>query len=360
MDSAGYVEKDTELSLKEIIRRFVGYILYLKSKWLWIILALILGIGLGFLYSKLVHKKEFTGSIKFLVEGGAKQSSANPLAALGLGAAAPSSGGSGGDLFEALDITYIMTSSPILEKTLLSKITYNKQTDFVVNFLIKAKQLEKGLLGNSVYSGMKLYSGLRDSLNIEQNIFLRQMITEVKSTLKVERDPGSGLVIGTFKSADPTFPKYFLERLIAETSQLYIYTKTAKTLQNIRLLEHQADSVRRIMYGNIASSAYSADIDPNSVRPNTVKVGFQRKAVDNNVLQSTYQTLASSLVSTRIELGKLTPFIQIYERPIFPLEETSGSDANLNVIKFGAGFTILSLLILSLIYFLRAFQDYLK
>lgn len=361
MNSAAEVEKDTELSLKELVSRAVNYFLYLRSKWIWILLSALMGITAGFLYSKLAHKKEFIGTIKFLVDGGAKQTSAsNPLAALGIGSAASSAGGTGGDLFEALDITYIMTSSPIIEKTLLSKISYNNQSDYVVNFFIRLKQKEKGLFGNSAFSNIKMYDGVRDSLNESQNVFIRQMIKEVSNVLKVERDPGSGLVIGTFKSSDNVFPKYFLEKLIVETSQLYKYTKTARTLQNIRLLEHQADSVRAIMSANIASSAYSADIDPNSVRPNTVKVGFQKKAVDNAVLQSTYQTLASSLVTTRIELGKQTPFIQIYERPIFPLGESPGSDTTLNIIKFSLGFIFLSILIISLIYFLRAFQNYLK
>lgn len=360
MNSPVEVEKDTELSLKELVGRAVSYFRYLKSKWIWILFSAVFGVAAGVLYSKLGHKQEFTGRIKFLVDGETKQTTSNPLAALGIGSPASSNGGSGGDLFEALDVAYIMTSSPILERTLLSKISYNNQTDYVVNFFIRLKQKERGLLGNSAFSNIKMYDGVRDSLSESQNVFIRQMIKEVASVLKVERDPGSGLMVGTFKSSDNVFPKYFLEKLIQETSKLYTYTKTARTLENIRLLEHQADSVRAIMSANIASSAYSADIDPNSVRPNTVKVGFQKKAVDNAVLQSTYQTLASSLVTTRIELGKQTPFIQIYERPIFPLEESSGSDTKLNIIKFALGFILLSCLIISVIYFLRAFQNYLK
>jgi uncharacterized protein involved in exopolysaccharide biosynthesis len=360
MDRASQAERDTELSLREILGRVAGYLQFLKSKWIWPALALLLGLVAGFGYSKLGQKQEFIGRIKFLVDGAAKKSAPNPLAALGLGSAPASSGGTGSDVFEALDVTYIMTSSPILEKTLLSKITYRNQSDYVVNFFIKTKQQEKGLTGKSAFADVKLYDGVRDSLDEVQNVFIRTMIQEIGSVLKVERDPGTGLVTGTFKSTDPTFPKYFLEKLIAETSQLYTYTKTAKTLQNIRLLEHQADSVRGIMSANIASSAYSADIDPNSVRPNTVKVGFQKKAVDNAVLQSTYQTLASSLVTTRIELGKQTPFIQIYERPLFPLEKAPGSDVKLNMAKFAAGFFFLSILIISFIYFIRAFRAYVK
>jgi len=353
------IENDNELSLREVFSKVGGYFAYLRNKWIWIAAFTIIGLAGGYFYTSLVSKKEYMADIKFLVDGGAKTTGNNPLAALGLVSAAPQSGGSG-DIFEALDITYIMTSSPILERTLLSKIAYEGREDYVINFFIGYKKKEKGLRGGSVFDGYEFYNGKRDSSNLSQNEYLRYMIQNISKNLGVERSGSSALIVANFKATDPLFPKYFLEKLISETSNLYTYTKTAKILQNIRLLEHQADSVRRIMGNNIASSAYSADVDPNSVRPNTVKVSFQKKQVDNSVLQNTYQTLASSLVNTRIELGKQMPFIQVYERPIFPLTLTNNSNVNLNMLKFGLVSLITSVLIFSFRYFSKEFTTYLR
>jgi hypothetical protein len=354
-----HIANDSELSLREVFQRIRGYFTYLRHKWLWIAIFTVAGLTGGYFYTVLGAKKLYSADIKFLVNGGAKSAGNDPLAALGLASATPQTSNSS-DIFEALDISYIMTSSPILERTLLSRISYGGKEDYVVNFFIRYKQKEKGLRGRSAFDGYNFYDGKRDSSDLSQNQYVRTMIREISSDLKVEGSTSNALITASFKATDPLFPKYFLEKLIAETSSLYTYTKTAQTLQNIRLLEHQADSVRRIMGNNIASSAYSADIDPNSVRPNTVRVGFQKKQVDNSVLQSTYQTLASSLVNTRIELGKQTPFIQVYERPIFPLALTSNSNATLNMLKFGLASLIASIIIFSFIYAFKEFKTYLR
>jgi hypothetical protein len=350
---------DSELSLRVVFQQVGSYFTYLKRKWLWVIGGLILGVSLGYGYSKIGNRVEYLGLIKFLVNGGVKQEAPNPLLGLALGASAPSSSSSGGDIFESLDITYIMASPQILERTLLSKITYNSKTDYVINFYINYKKGEKGLLGNSAYTDYQLFSGKRDSSDVNQNVYLRSIIEDFSANLKVER-ASNGIVSATFKSSDPFFPKYFLEKLIYETSKFYIYTKTARTQQSLRLLEHQADSIRNLMGKSIANSASKADADPNATRSNTVKVSFQKMQVDNTVLQSTYSTLASSIVTTRIELGKQLPFIQIYERPIFPLSETSGSSVNLNMLKFGFGTMVIVLLLISLVYGITSFKSYLK
>lgn len=358
MKAPVYTEQGDEVSLKELIGKIGLYFTYVKAKWHWILVFTLIGAAAGYLYTVIVTKKEYAAEIRFLVDGGAKQSASDPLAILGLKSAAPAS--QGGDIFEALDVTYIMTSAPLLEKVLLSRIKYADKDDYVINLFIQYRQKEKSFFGNAPYPNQKLYEGVRDSTNLEQNEFLRTIIADIRTKLKVERDLSGSLVTGTFKATDEMFPKYFLEKLIEQTSSLYSYTKTARTVQNIRLLEQQADSIRREMSSNIASVAYSADVDPNSVRPSTVKIGFQKKQVDNAVLQSTYQTLASSLVSTRIELGKQMPFIQVYERPIFPLAVTTGSSVSLNMIKFGGAALVLSILVISLSYFFSVFRTYLK
>ncbi|MES3016294.1 MAG: hypothetical protein V4721_00885 [Bacteroidota bacterium] len=354
-----HIENESELSLREVFQKVRGYFSYLKSKWIWIVAALVLGLAIGYGYSKVGNRIEYIGQIKFLVNGGVKQDAPSPLLGLATESPAPSGGSGGGDIFESLDITYIMESPQIIERTLLSQITYNNKTDYVINFYINYKKQEKGLLGNSAYSGRELFSGKRDSSDLNQNVYLRGVVADFTENLKVERAFNS-IISATFKSSDPHFPKYFLEKLIDETSKFYVYTKTGRTLQSIRLLQHQADSIRTLMSRSITSSAYSADADPNAVRPNTVKVSFQKKQVDNSVLQSTYSVLASSIVSTRIELGKQMPFIQIYERPIFPLSETSGSNVKLNMLKFGLGLTVFVLFILSIVYVIKSFRTYLK
>ncbi|MBU0695824.1 MAG: hypothetical protein KKE39_04785, partial [Bacteroidetes bacterium] len=213
------IEDDTELSLREILKRVGGYFIYLKVKWKWVLTSLILGLLTGFVFSKVGNRIEYIAQIKFLVNGGVKQESPNPLASLGI-ETNTSASTSGGGIFENLDVTYIMTSPQIIERTLLSKISYNNKTDYVINFYINYKKQEKGLLGNSTYAGYQLFSGKRDSSDVKQNVYLRGIIEDFTANLKVERAYNS-IISGTFKASDPYFPKYFLEKLIEVTSKFY-------------------------------------------------------------------------------------------------------------------------------------------
>lgn len=346
------------ITLKELILKSFDFISYLKRRWIWIVPVTCLGIALGFFYAK-KQQTHYEASIKFFVQG-ASAATVNPLAALGLGAVAPTLGGAGKDIFEASDITFIMTSAPILERTLLSKVKFDDQDDFIINLFVKYRQAERNLWGKqTAYVDQVPYNGVRDSTNFSQNLFLREVIGDISSDLKVEKGK-SGLIDGKFASTHPSFPKYFLEKLIEETAEYYVYTKTAGSVRNIKSLQSQADSIRHVMTGTISSTAYSADADPNSVRPNVVKVTYQKNQLDNNILQSTYQTLASSLVSARIELGKQMPFIQIYERPVLPLEAAAGSSVKISMLKFGFVAFILSIIFFSSIYYYKKIAIYLK
>jgi len=346
------------VTLKGLILKSFDFLSYLKSKWFWIIPLTCVGIAFGFFYAK-KQKASYEASILFFVQG-AKAATISPLEALGLGPASSDAGGSGKDIFEASDITFIMASAPILERTLLSKVKFDDQENFIINLFVKYRQAERNLLGKqTAYLDQKLYNGVRDSSDLSQNLFIRSVIQDISSDLKVEK-ASSGLINGKFKSTHPVFPKYFLEKLIGETAEYYVYTKTASSVRNIKSLQSQADSIRRVMVGTISSTAYSADADPNSVRPNVVKVSYQKNQLDNTILQGTYQTLAGSLVAARIEMGKQMPFIQIYERPVLPLGSTKGSSIGISMLKFGFFAFIVSIMIFSSIYYYRKISVYLK
>lgn len=345
------------ITLKELILKSFDFLEYLKRKWVWILPITLLGLTFGYIYAKKQSSK-YEATIKFFVQG-VSSAAVNPLASLGLGAV-PVAGGSGKDIFEASDITFIMTSSPILERTLLSKVKFGGQDDYIINFFVKYRQAEKDFFGRqNAYIDQKLFNGVRDSSDLSQNVFIRTVIKDIGSDLKVTKGT-SGLINGQFASSNPEFPKYFLERLIDETAEYYVYTKTAGSVKNIKSLQSQADSIKRVMAGTISATAYSADADPNSIRPNVVKVSYQKNQLDNTILQSTYQTLASSLVSARIELGKQMPFIQIYERPVFPLEVNPGSSVKVVMAKFGFIAFVISILFFSSVYYFRKIKVYLR
>lgn len=64
-------------------------------------------------------------------------------------------------------------------------------------------------------------------------------------------------------SENELFSKHFAEILAKEVSEFYVETKTKKSANNIRILEHQTDSIRRSLNSSMIGAASSADANPN-------------------------------------------------------------------------------------------------
>ena len=340
-----------EVSLMDVLGYGVIWFAFIKSKWYVLTICLLFGVLFGYIYSK-NQPQYYKAEVKFLLEG-AKASAPSPLEGISatLGIATTPSVSVGGD------ISYMMSSPLIIERILISKGTMANKRGYIIDFYTHIRNKNRSLLGTDQIIYSQKFTGIRDSSDIEQNSFFRAVIDDVKSKMKVSTDPSSGLLSVKFEAEDPVFPKVFLEVLLDVTTSYYTYSKTGKILANIKTLKKQTDSIRSVLGGSMASAAYSGDVDPNSTRPNTVRVTYQKKQIDNTILQTTYQTLASSLVASRIELGKETPFIQVYEKPILPLLQNPNPSLAVQIIKFAIVFFVTSGFLLTLVFMFRIIGD---
>lgn len=344
-------DSQDEISLLEIFLSIAIWWKFLKSKWY--ILAIFSIFGLVFGYISLIRQPDvFKAEVKFVVEG-STVAAADPLKGLtaSLGIKPEPSSEIGGD------IIYMMSSPHILERALISKVKLNKREDYIANFFIDYRNSGKSIFGTNEIIYPVKFNGIRDSSDLDQNVFFRSIIGDLRKKLEIE---GGGIISATYEAEDKYFPKIFLDKLLDVTANYYSLTKTGKILRNVKTLSKQTDSLRALLSGSISSVAYSGDSDPNSVRQNTVKIDYQKKQIDNAVLQTTYQTLASSLVAARIELGKETPFIQVYEKPILPLVQVPKPGKIIQSVKFMLVFLVVGVIILTVIYLSQKMRASLK
>ena len=115
-------EKHTndEISLKELIEKGREWFSYLLSQWKIIVLAGIIGAGLGLAYS-FSKKPVYTASLSFALEdekgGGGLGSALGLASSLGLDL-----GGGGGSIFAGSNLTELFKSRAMVEQTLLSPV----------------------------------------------------------------------------------------------------------------------------------------------------------------------------------------------------------------------------------------------
>jgi hypothetical protein len=122
-------------------------------------------------------------------------------------------------------------------------------------------------------------------------------------------------------SKNELFSKYFAEKLTKTVSDFYVETKTKKAVQNVNILQHQTDSVRKELNAAINNVATSMDVNPN---PNPalqiLRVPSQHHQVDVQANQAILTQLVTNLEISKVSLRKETPLIQVIDKPILPLE----------------------------------------
>lgn len=343
-------EKDgNDASFKEMLATVKVYVNYLKSKWLWIMLLVMLGAGVGYLYCKF-SKSYYVADCTFVLdeESGAKS---NGLAALGLGVS------KGGDFFAATDnIVWLYSTRLMLQKTLLSSVDTgsagNKKVLLINWFMAESGLWKKEFSKNRDLKNIR-FSESDTLLSRGQNAIIGRCAGLIKGAyLKVQLTPKTQNVIGvSFKSQDELFSEAFAQKLVSTVNSYYIQTKTKKAAAEVALLEQKASQYKSSMSSEMYEVASGYDDAPYA-NPNrqVLRVEPQRKQVDAKISGEIYGGLVQQLEMSRTVLQKQMPLIQIIEEPVLPLNVT-GPNLIMAVVlgAFVAGF-------LALASFLAVFQ----
>jgi uncharacterized protein involved in exopolysaccharide biosynthesis len=165
-------------------------------------------------------------------------------------------------------------------------------------------------------------------------------------------DKKLSIITVSVTSGNEIFAKAFAEVLVKEVSDFYVETKTKKSSSNLAVLQHQTDSVRRELNSAISGVAQSIDNNPNpNIAMQRLKVPSQKRNVDVQANQAMLSEMVKNLEMSKIALRKETPFIQIIDRPRFPLEKRKyGKLKGLVTGGLIAGFSIVLFLVFMRLY----------
>jgi hypothetical protein len=341
-----------EISLKEIVLRVRGWTSYISSKWQLILPVIILGAVLGLAYAY-TRKTVYRAELSFALEndqGGSVGGALGIVSQLGF-----DMGSTGGGVFSGENLILLMKSRVMIENALLTKVKIGNQSLTLADQYIKYNEFRKEWSNKPELKQIQfppnadrtLFSRVQDSL---MGVFYNNLIRDNVTVDKVDKQ--ASIVRIAVNSENEQFAKYFAEILAKEVSDFYIETKTKKSAENLAILQHQTDSVRRMLNNAIAGVATSSDVNPNA-NPvmQVLRVPSQRKQIDVQANQAILTELVKNLEISKVSLRKETPLIQIIDRPIFPLEkQTFGKLKGLVLGGIIAAFICVILLLLKKIY----------
>jgi hypothetical protein len=230
--------------------------------------------------------------------------------------------GQGGGAFEGENLLEVFKSRKMVVKTLLTPSEPNNATrllihDYIENHKLNSGASKKQFFDTLNFSNFPIPNRRRDSVlnKVYEKIVKSQLVVEKK-------DKKLNFVYLDMEDGNEFFAKRFSEALSNNTIEYYTKYKTKKSKFNVDLMQSQADSLKRLLTGNIVDIAELNDLNVN---PNKqiLKTSSQKKQIDVQANTAMYVEVLKQLALAKITLMRETPLIQIIDEPIFPLRKVN-------------------------------------
>lgn len=344
-------QQEDEISLKDLILNIQGWIRYLLRKWLIILIFGLIGAGVGLTYS-LISKTIYIAQLTFVLEDN-KSGSLGMYTGLASQFGIDLGGGSGSGIFSGDNIIEFLRSRLMVEKTLLSPITYAGKTQSLADYYIEMNNLRESWSGDPALANLKFpINPDRKKFSIQQDSVLHAIYnTVVKTNLDVTKpDKKLSFLSVECSTTDEIFSKAFTERLVKEATDFYVQTKIQRSKITVDNLQSKFDSLQFLLNRKTYSVAASQDMNLNPAR-NMAGVTTELATRDKMVLQTMYAEVVKNLELSRMAMAQETPIIQIVDTPILPLKkEKLGKLKGLILGGLLGGFLIITGLLVRRIY----------
>lgn len=314
-------DNSQEISLKDLILTVQDWWRYLLHKWLIILLAGIIGAGLGFTYS-LLKKPTYIGELTFVLEEN-KSSSLGAYASIASQFGVDLGGGGGVGVFSGENIMGFLKSRLMVEKTLLTGVDIDGKSQSLANLYISTYKLRERWknvprlenIDFPVTTDRKSLTRVQDSI-----LYTLYKVIAEKHLEIAKPDKKLSFIAVALSTENEFFSKLFVERLVKEAVDFYVQTKTQRSKQNVDILQLKADSIEVLLNRKTYSAAASQDLNMNPAR-SLATVNTEVASRDKIMLQTVYGEVIKNLELAKLTMAQETPIIQIVDTPIFPLRK---------------------------------------
>lgn len=312
-----------ELSLKEIIVIIKDWWNYLLSKWVIILICGLVGGGLGLLYS-LFSKPKYTAHLSFaLIEGGNAMSGWADLASsFGFGGLLSGDGGA----FSGENLLEIIRSRHAVEQTLLTSVNYKGKFQTLADVYIQLNNSHR--VWKKKHKKIIELHNLSYPLNQPRETFTRNQdsilytfyktLTNPKYLSIARKDKKISIVNLDFTYPNEFFAKTFVEKLMEQTYNFYVQTRTSQSRANISMMEHRADSIKNLYENALYKRSGYAQ---TNINPALQMAAVPRIKEDMNaqLYGTVYTEVLKNLETLKLDMARETPLVQIIDTPRLPL-----------------------------------------
>ena len=318
-------DQEDKNSLGEIIHILRTYLQYLRKRWWMLVLAMLVGAGLGLVYY-FIQKSKYEAVTTFILEE--KSSGGSGLAGLASQFGFNLSGlTGGGSIFSGDNILDILKSKKIVQVVLLSPANEGKPADqSLADLYLDFSGLKMKWKKKTELAGINFKGGIQQQLSPLQDSILNVLYEKiVEKNLYVDRLNKKGSIIKVQVTAsNEVFARLMTSRLVDEASKLYMDIRVGTSEENIRQLQSRSDSLLMLLN---RKSFTAAAVQPLDINPaiKTAAVASEIVSRDKTVLATLYAEVTKNLEISKMLLSQQAPVIQVLDSPGYLLEDKKKS-----------------------------------
>ena len=309
-------------SLLNLINSIKNWLIYLLSNLKGIIIITSIFLLLVLLYNFIKSPVHYART-SFVLDSESSSNSIGDIASLAsLAGINASSFIDASSLFQIDNIQELYRSNSMIKQTLLTDSDFGNERSLLIDRLASNEKIDKKW--DKLNIDFSSYNSKSNNLRIHDSI-LNEVVKIIKEKYLLVDKPSRKttiLEIG-FDHKDELFAKSFNENLVSIVNDFYFKTKTQKTGENLKILERQADSVKKVLDKSIL---FLAEKDQSIPNPNPLTkvslVPYQKALVDVQANGAIYQQIVTQLELAKVTHRNNTPLIQIIDKPVLPLENS--------------------------------------
>jgi len=309
-------------SLLNLINSIKNWLIYLLSNLKGIIIITSIFFFLLLLYNFIKSPVHYART-SFVLDSESSSNSIGDIASLAsLAGINASSFIDASSLFQIDNIQELYRSNSMIKQTLMTDSDFGNERSLLIDRLASNEKIDKKW--DKLNVDFSSYNSKSNNLRIHDSI-LNEVVKIIKEKYLLVDKPSRKttiLEIG-FDHKDELFAKSFNENLVSIVNDFYFKTKTQKTGENLKILERQADSVKKVLDKSIL---FLAEKDQSIPNPNPLTkvslVPYQKALVDVQANGAIYQQIVTQLELAKVTHRNNTPLIQIIDKPVLPLENS--------------------------------------
>jgi hypothetical protein len=310
---------EPEFSVKKLVSDIIDDIKYVLRFKKTLALVLIVGGSLGALLAW-TWTPSYTARLTFVIDD--SKSSGGGLSALaGLAGFDLDALGGGSGVLAGDNVQELMKSTKLIKATL--ETAYDEHSTLADRYA-QINKLDKKWLKYSP-DGKIMRFPLNGLNNTRLQDSLLHEMTELilKGDFDIAKTDKKLSFFEVNATMDDELLAYlFCNRMIKQSTDFYVSTKTKRLRENVSRLQHRADSIGAILnrktYSAAAATQSTLDLNPAYSGTNA-RVEVNER--DKILLSGTYSETVKNLEASKTMLAQETPTIQIVDEPELPLKK---------------------------------------